>query len=101
MAINLQALTAPVWVETAGLGQRFDFGCVPLGPGDFDSHAATLFGLVAGIDIRAGGAGAAPCASEGQASLLVELEAACRIGTAPPLRGGTFDGVAVGTITLE
>jgi len=50
MAIDLQALAAPVWVETAGLGQRFDFGCVPLGPGDFDSHAATLFGLVAGID---------------------------------------------------
>lgn len=46
--LDLSTLAAPTWVETAGLGHRLDFGCIPLSPGDFDSHAATLFGLVAG-----------------------------------------------------
>ena len=44
--LDLAALAAPTWVETAGLGRRLDFGCIPLSPGDFDNHASTLFGLV-------------------------------------------------------
>jgi len=48
--LDLAALAAPTWVETAGLGRRLDFGCIPLSPGDFDNHASTLFGLVAGVE---------------------------------------------------
>jgi len=46
--IDLAAIAAPEWVETAGLG-RLDFGCCALSPADFDRHAGTLFGLVAGV----------------------------------------------------
>ena len=46
--IDLAAIAAPEWVETAGLG-RLDFGCCALSPADFDAHAGTLFGLVAGV----------------------------------------------------
>ncbi len=53
--LDLQQLTSLEWIETAGLG-RLDFGCVPLGPSDFDRYAASLFGLVAG----AGADSAAP-----------------------------------------
>lgn len=49
MPLDLAALTAPEWVRTSGLGEDVEFGCIPLAPGDFDSHAATLFGLVAGV----------------------------------------------------
>lgn len=48
--LDLASLVEPTWVETAGLGRRLDFGCVPLSPGDFDAHAVTLFGLVAGVE---------------------------------------------------
>lgn len=48
--LDLSTLVEPTWVETAGLGRRLDFGCIPLSPGDFDAHAATLFGLVAGVE---------------------------------------------------
>ena len=50
MPIDFAALTEPTWVETDGLGTRFDFGCDPLAPADFDAHASTLFGLVAGLN---------------------------------------------------
>lgn len=50
--LDLSALTALQWVETDGLG-RLDFGCTVLAPRDFDKHAASLFGLVAGVDPNA------------------------------------------------
>jgi hypothetical protein len=56
--LDLSALTALRWVETDGLG-RLDFGCTVLAPCDFDKHASSLFGLVAGIDPSAPASGRA------------------------------------------
>lgn len=46
--LDLSELTALQWVATGGLG-RLDFGCTVLSPKDFDKHAQSLFGLIAGI----------------------------------------------------